>query len=98
MVPTFSWEQLSLILNPCTLGGADHTPASSGGGHLIQHGQSEHRICLAIEIGSGMGTLPREDQSETLRVKSETLVKLLGKWPFFFFFLLLELLTAILPS
>jgi len=40
-------------LSPCTLGGADPTPAPSGGGHLIQDGQSDHRVCLGQELVRG---------------------------------------------
>lgn len=75
--------QPSLILNPWALGGVDPTPASSGGGHLIQDGQPEHCIYLATGIGSEMGMLPREDQSKTVGLNSETFVELLEKWPFF---------------
>lgn len=75
--------QPSLILNPWALGGVDPTPASSGGRHLIQDGQSEHCIYLATGIGSEMGMLPREDQSKTVGLNSETFVELLEKWPFF---------------
>ena len=73
----------SLILSPCALGGADPNPASSGGGHLIQDGPSEHRTCLATGIGSGRSKLSREDQSETVKLNSETFVELLGERPFF---------------
>ena len=84
-VPIQSWEWLSLSLNPWALGGADPTPASSGGGHLIHDGQSEHCICLAIGIGSEMSMLPREGQSEAFGLNSR-LVELLEKWPFFPFY------------
>lgn len=50
---------------------------------MIQDGQPEHCIYLATEIGSEMGVLPREDQSKTVGLNSETFVELLEKWPFF---------------
>lgn len=75
--------QPSLILNPWALGGVDPTPDSSRGGHVIQDVQSEHCIYQATGIGSEMGMLPREDQSKTVGLNSETSVELLEKWLFF---------------
>lgn len=76
---------------PRALGGADPTPASSGGRHLIQDDPPEHRIPLAKGTSSGTGKFTNQRHWHSI------LRLLLNYWESGLFFLLLELLTAILP-